>query len=116
MKVSIDFSVFTPSGAFGMISGALELAQVPGIGEKVAFSPAMTGVLIPLTAGFNWLIEVEDVLHPANGDGVAVSLADVSFESVADAQVAMKYFESGFGLHADYWSDSLPTAEATSDS
>lgn len=99
MKFSIDISIFIRSGSpFGHVSGALELAMVPMVGDTVSFVDA-GATSAPKPHAFLGLLKVEERVIPAAGGAtVSLVLEDLYFDSAEDAQDAGRYLESGFGL------------------
>jgi hypothetical protein len=106
MKIAIDLSVHTKSGtAAGVVSGTLEFACVPRVGEQVSFLHPTTESVNPLvTSGFIPLLKVAQILHvPGNEPKVMMAFEDVIFTSNEEAKELMLYLEKGFGLFADFF-------------
>lgn len=106
MIVYIDVSIFSEeSGAYGKISGELELPIVPQIGDLISFTFSEKNKNIVLPAYFDGFLTVTDRVVPANVDtqNVLVSLSDVMVPTVTSAVNVMDYFESGFNLFADVY-------------
>jgi len=97
MQFNIDISVFMRSGgAFGHISGMLELDMVPSVGDTLSFVDAKPGATARPHA-FVGLLRVEDrVLSAGSRAPVSLMLEDLYFDSAEDAQEAGRYLESGF--------------------
>ena len=99
-RVYIDISVFTPTSSVGVVNGHLDLAVVPAEGEVVTFDMPKSPTLPLDVPEFTTRIVVEHVLPPTpGGSEVALSLADVTLATRADALKVARYLEQGFGLH-----------------
>ena len=85
MKYSIDFSLFdSPSGAFGNVTGEIELDDLPYVGDEV-----------PLPRNVCWL----KVTHLTELDGATlIGLEDMVFNSHADAAAFAEWLENEAGL------------------
>lgn len=105
MKIYIDFSVFTEEGgAFGNVTGELDLAVVPQIGDSVSFAFSdKPDIYMP--ADFMGILTVTDRVIPLGGDGfkLQLSLSDVTTSTEDSGSELMSYFESAFGLFADIY-------------
>lgn len=103
MKVGVDFSVFTEEdGAFGNLSGELNLITEPQIGDSVSFIFSDKKLALDPAIGFCGILKVTDRIISANREGQQLSLAlsDVVVKSKTEAQKAVQYFESVFDLYA----------------
>lgn len=99
MKVTVDFSIFTKSGAaFANANGTLELDVLPHIGDTISFAfPKETG-LAPVP-GFTGMLRVRDRVLDAGGAlGVSLALDDLVMQTIGEADAVAEYFEKGFGL------------------
>jgi hypothetical protein len=100
LKVYVDFSIFfEPDGAYGSVSGELELATYPIAGDAISFlfSPETS---FDTRCGFDGSLRVTSrqlTALPARHQ-VFLSLGDVMVKSKADAEALAGYFESTFGL------------------
>ena len=101
-RVYIDFSLFTPGSAVGVIHGLFEVEVVPKKGDFVAFEKAKSAIAPPDVSAFTPRILVEEVLPPVEGttDNL-LCLADVTVASRAEALKLAEYFQDGFGLYFD---------------
>jgi hypothetical protein len=98
---NLDFSVFVdPSTAFGNVTGNIELAAVPRIGEQISFLFPKNGVSPIILPGFQHALRVEGVIYNANSPVAAtlISLETVVLTSASDAMLLFKFLEDGFGL------------------
>jgi hypothetical protein len=99
MEVIVDASIFTrEGGAYGNVSGSLELSFEPQIGDTISFLPnARSG---PCPAGFTATLRVTERILAAGGDkhGLLVQLEDIKVDAVADAATLSAFFQEGFGL------------------
>ena len=102
-KVHVDISLFTKETAFGRISGLLELAVIPQVGDSISFLFPKGGQATPPAAG---LIRVTDRIINANGDDeVSLSLDDLTVETATDARRIMTFFEDAYGLFGEPFGD-----------
>jgi hypothetical protein len=102
MKVVIDIAIYTrDSGAFGNVSGAIDVSFEPHVGDSISFLPTKAGKEMPST--FTGLVHVEGRTITAGGDshGLMLSLEDITVETVADAQDLLAFFEDAHGLFAN---------------
>ncbi|MBL8298008.1 MAG: hypothetical protein JNN30_06605 [Rhodanobacteraceae bacterium] len=107
MKVIICFSIFTSEpSAFGSANGVVELAATPVIGDAIWFLNPKPGVKMP-TCGFGGSLLVENRSLAANAHErpLQVGLSDLNVPTVSDARAIADYFEQGFGLFVDVYSD-----------
>ena len=105
MKVSIDFSIFTrEQGAFGYVSGQLEFAVVPMVGDSVALMfPIHAATLPECVAGMLLRVEGRGHLFAPGCPTLALSLSNLEVATVPDAVEASRFFEQGFGLFANIY-------------
>jgi len=101
MKIYIDISVFTDeSGAYGNVTGELELAITPHIGDSVSFAfPDKADVSMP--DGFIGILVVTD--RVISSEQLQLSLSDVTMPTEVGGSELMNYFESAFGLFTDIY-------------
>lgn len=100
-RVAIELSVSTgQSGAFGRVSGFLNLAVVPRAGERLSFQFPHNGILPRQLEGFAMLVAVKGITHLAGaGEGdVFLELEDVELETDEDGAWLLAYLDQGFGL------------------
>jgi hypothetical protein len=112
MKVVIDASIFTQeSGAFGNVSGAIDVSVVPSIGDTISFIPTQASAEMP--PGFSGQVLVEGRIITAGADshGLMLALEDITVETVSDAQALVAFFEHAHGLFANIY-DEEDEAEA----
>ena len=102
-RIYVDFSVYTPTSSEGWVHGVLEMPQVPREGESVSFETPKRSVSPIDVPGFVPRLVVEHVLaqEGAGPENVALSLADITVPTSADAEKIFSYFERGFGLDFD---------------
>ena len=99
MRIDIDFSIFTPApSSEGVISGKIEVNELPRVGEMVSFSFAPNESKFPLESGFNPLLKVENVIHNANGQSAAVQLQNLILPNKKSVIEVTAFLEQGFGL------------------
>lgn len=110
MECAIDISVFAPSQAIGRMSGELELAALPRVGELLSFIGANRGPPMPSLDGFRWQLAVTHVIHPVVGGKPILALEDLNAPSEADAREAMTYLEQALGLFAEFWDADMETS------
>jgi hypothetical protein len=106
MKVIVDASIVTrEAGAYGNVSGSIDLSAEPRIGDTISFSISKAGNEMP--PGFNGLVRVRKRVLTAGGDphGPLIELEDITVESVEDAQALMAYLEQGFKLFANVFDE-----------
>jgi hypothetical protein len=106
MRVVVDASIFTrEAGAFGNISGAIDVSFEPCIGDTLSFIP--TRVTKEMPPGFSGQVRVEGRIITAGGDshGLMLSLEDITVPSVADAQGLVAFFEDAHGLFANIYDE-----------
>ena len=106
MKVVVDASVFTrEEGAFGNISGSIDVSFEPHVGDSISFVPTDEGSELP--PEFSGLVRVENRVITAGGDkhGLMLSLADITVPTVEDAQALMAFFEDAHGLFANIFDE-----------
>jgi len=107
MKVNIDFSIFSKDkGAFGNITGSIELAVVPQSGDTIVFDFPVGGVTVDSSL-FNGVMKVTDRILSANSgaDGVSISLNDIVVGTEEDAATVARYLEKGFNLFATIYNE-----------
>jgi hypothetical protein len=99
MRIDIDFSIFTlaPS-AEGVISGKIEVSELPRTGEIISFSFAPNKSKFPAEPGFNPLLKVETVIHSANGQSPALQLENLMLPNKESVAEVTAFLEQGFGL------------------
>ncbi len=106
MKVIVDASIFTrEAGAFGNVSGSIDLSCEPRIGDTISFSTEKVGREMP--PGFSGLLRVRNRVLTAGGDphGPLIELEDLNVETIADAQALIAYLEQGFKLFANVYDE-----------
>ena len=86
MEVIVDASIFTrEGGAYGNVSGSLQLSFEPQIGDTISFLPSeRSGPALPASPAH---FGVTDRILAAGGDkhGLLVELEDINVDTVADA-------------------------------
>ena len=99
MKLNIDISVFIRSGgAFGHVSGTLDLDTLPAVGDTLSFA-VPRDASIPKPHAFLGLLRIEDrVFDVANQASITLMLEDLYFDSADVAREAGNYLEKAFGL------------------
>jgi len=102
-RIYVDFSIYTPTSSEGWVHGVLEMPRVPREGESVSFETPKHNVPPVNVPGLVPRLLVEHVLaqEGAGPENVALSLADVTVPTSADAEKLFRYFERGFGLDFD---------------
>ncbi len=107
MKVVVDASIFTQeAGAFGNISGAIDVSVVPSIGDTISFIPTQQASA-EMPPGFSGQVRVEGRIITASADshGLMLALEDITVETVSDAQALMAFFEHAHGLFANVFDE-----------
>lgn len=102
MRIDIDFPIFssTPSPE-GVISGKIEVAALPRVGEIISFYTAPNGSIFPKTSSFDPLLKVENVIHNATGQNTALQLQDVILPNKQSVAEVTAFLEQGFCLFFD---------------
>jgi hypothetical protein len=106
VKVIVDASIFThEAGAFGNVSGSIELGCEPRIGDTISFNTEKIGREMP--PGFSGTARVRNRVLTAGGDphGPLIELEDITVETVEDAQALMAYLEQSFKLFANIYDE-----------
>jgi hypothetical protein len=106
MKVVIDVSIYTQeSGAFGNVSGAIDVSFEPCIGDTLSFIPTRANTEMP--PEFSGQVRVAGRVITAGGDshGLTISLENITVPTVADAQGLMAFFEDAHGLFANVFDE-----------
>ena len=99
MKIAVDFSIFTEEGAFGQVSGDLDMVVMPEIGDSISFLFADNGVVLDSNVKFCGILKVTDrIIAMRKGGSLAIALSDVVVPTKDDAIKLMQYFESAFDL------------------
>jgi hypothetical protein len=114
MKVVIDASIFTQeAGAFGNVSGAIDVSFEPCIGDTLSFIPTRENTDMP--PGFSGQVRVEGRVITAGGDshGLMISLEDITVATVDDAQALMAFFEDAHGLFANIYDEDEDAARGS---
>lgn len=102
MLIDIDISLKTPTSAVGRIYGAIEIANLPRIGETVSLSDAATS-----EAAFNGHLVVEHVIHSVGETAKPMlSLSDIVASDGAAARSIASKLESSYGLHFEPYDES----------
>ena len=102
-RVHIDISVFAPDSAVGVVSGAMEVATVPRVGELMSFVSLKT-LRVPSGLPVAALrLEVERVLPAPHGSGneALVMLSDLNMANREAAMQMVAYLQDGFDLYFD---------------
>lgn len=105
-KVYIDISLFTAEAAYGKVSGTLDLAVVPQVGDVIAFrlSEQVNAHVGPRKLPYGGHLRVTDRVIPADRQSdVLVTLEDVTATTVEGAHQLMKMLEQHYGLLGDVW-------------
>jgi hypothetical protein len=106
MKVVVDASIFSQeSGAFGNVSGAIDVSVVPSVGDTLSFIPSKASAEMP--PGFSGQVRVESRIITAGADshGLMLALEDITVETDADAQALVAFFEHAHGLFANIYDE-----------
>ena len=100
----VDISVFLSSGGSGgVISGRVEFARVPCIGETVSFSWRQNSTATVPVAIFQGQCKVEHVIHTpvSSGQGVSLILEPITVPTRQDALLLAEFFRESWGLEFD---------------
>lgn len=99
MKVRIDFSIYSsPSDAYGNVTGSLDFCIMPAVGDSVSFLFSRDSSL-PNTS-FEGFLVVKGRRFDADKGLCTIGLEELVVTSVSEAEMLMKYFETGFELLA----------------
>jgi hypothetical protein len=99
MRVEIDISVFIGTeSAAGMVSGSIDLAVLPRVGETISFISPPKSAPYPAAFGLNSQLKVENIIHTAGTQIILVLLADIVLPSAESVEAVASYLEQGFGL------------------
>ncbi len=104
MKIYIDFSIFYPEGAYGNVTGYIDLPTLPKIGEQIVLFKDESS---PSGVRFSGFLRLEAIL-PVEGYGpeyAVYSLADAEMHSLADARKLGNWLEAECGLFCDAYHD-----------
>ncbi len=107
MKVHIDSSIRTSGGrAFGRVSGVIEVAIEPHVGDSISFLP-QPGMAVKPLRGFAGALKVTTRVIPANSkvEMPSLSLEDSIVLSLDDAKSLLQFYEKGFGLVVDVYNE-----------
>jgi hypothetical protein len=108
MKINVDLSLFYGStGAFGRVSGEIDLPVVPQMGNTVSFMFPNNDVLPVIVKGFDGLVTVAGVRFAPQSlkTAVTLDLGEVVLETREDARKVMTYLEEGFGLFGEEYEE-----------
>lgn len=106
IRVHVDLSVFTEEAAIGMVSGLIEVAVIPQVGDFIAFK--LVGPFdaysleskLPLSAH----LRVTDRIVVADEHSVVLlAFEDILAQTREAAVRLLKMFEQHHGLTADIW-------------
>lgn len=100
MRVSIDFSLNTKEGAFGNVSGEIDVLTEPQIGDSISLLfPGCNNSIEP-PAGFTGILKVTDRVIAANKNDqpLMIALNDVAVATESDALKLIEYLEAAFDL------------------
>lgn len=109
-RVHVDVSLFTPNSAYGKVSGGLDLAVVPQVGDIIAFplSEPIMAYVGKRGLPYGGHVRVTDRIIPVEADcdcEVLVALEDITTETLDDAKQLMEMFERQHGLSGDVWDE-----------
>jgi hypothetical protein len=101
MQAEVDISLLTATSAVGRVSGAMEFAQLPRVGETVSF-----WLVVEPTSGFNGQLTVEHVIHAPNTvSKTMLSLSDIVAASEANGKVLGNLLSEKYGLFFEPYGD-----------
>ena len=105
VKVQIDISVFTKDAAIGMVSGPLELAIVPQVGDRISFQVdgSLEAFVGEKKFPFGGQLGVTDRVVAASDGTVLLMLEDVTAATSEDARRLMEMLAQHHGLFLDIW-------------
>jgi hypothetical protein len=106
VKVIVDASIFTrEAGAFGNVSGSIDLSCEPRIGDTISFNIEKAGGDMP--PAFAGTARVRNRVLTAGGDphGPLIELDDLNVPTIADAQALIAYLEHAFKLFANVYDE-----------
>lgn len=102
-KVYIDISIFTPDTAFGIVSGELDVAVIPQVGDLVAFELPFEAKLAD-GAPFIPQIRVAERIIVADPErSISLILDDITAATTADARHLIEMFRQYPSLVCDTW-------------
>lgn len=104
-RIHVDISLFAERDAFGRISGCVEVAVVPQIGDTVGLDLLAAPVGPEAITGSS-LVRVESRRIPVNGEGeIAVNLSDFSVRTRDDALRVMAFLQDRYDLFGEPFRD-----------
>jgi len=108
MKLNVDLSLFYGStGAFGRVSGELDLPAIPQTGNTISFMFSNNDVAPVIVNGFDGLVTVAGVRFAPQSlkTPVTLDLGEIVLHTREDARKVMTYLEEGFGLFGDEYQE-----------
>jgi len=97
MQIDIDFSIFdSPTTAFGNVTGSIDVASLPSIGDVVDL--CADGKHVGPLGGFSGKLKVISVVQVGDSGAVLYGLEDVVVASLGEAQELAKRLEVDLGL------------------
>jgi hypothetical protein len=107
-RVHIDISLFTRDAAFGMVSGPLDLAIVPQVGDIISFRlPASSETHVGKNqVPFCGQLRITERIITADPNlEVSLALEDITAGTSEAARNLMQMFEQHHGLFGDVWGE-----------
>jgi hypothetical protein len=101
-EVYVDASVFTKDSAFGRVSGRINVAVIPQIGDLMAFEPRGPASAY---AQVDPLRVTHRIISASGEDDVSLSLDDITVETDADARNVMRFLEGAYDLICEIWGE-----------
>ena len=97
MRIDIDFSIFdSPTTAFGNVTGSIDVATPPGIGDVVDL--CADGKRVEPIGDFSGKLKVISAVQVDDSGARLYGLEDVVVTSLGEAQELVKRLEGELGL------------------
>jgi hypothetical protein len=109
MKFYIDISLFTESsGAYGNITGTIDLPACPCAGNIISFSVPLKTRVKPITIKeFSGHLTIMKVIFGiGEKETISLALDDITVKNKEDANLLVTYLSSGFDLFFDEYINS----------
>ncbi len=101
MKVYIDFSLMSETGAFGRVHGDIELAIVPRSGDTISLSSGKGNRPLPQIRNFPYTVKVDHAILQAGSEEILISCGNVIVSSKDEALKVADYLEKELDLYFD---------------
>lgn len=102
-RAYISISIFTPDTAFGMVSGELDVAVIPQVGDFISFELPFEAKLADGASFIPHLRVDERIIVADTERSVLLMLDDITAATTADARHLIEMFGQYPGLVCDIW-------------